>query len=387
MDPLIPGLAARLMGSIIIFFTVFARRFSYYLVSLREAFVFVLAAASYYPVRAKKMFVRVLMYRGGFFNKSPRFGFAALISTTTFSLMLIPAIKPLDDSKVISDVIAAGQTISASSTTVLAASPSVGTEGSSASLRTEIATHVVAPGETLSSIAETYLVSVEGLRYVNGLGNDLIRPGDELTIPPVDGLIHTVNEGDTLASIGSTYNVPQQAIADFNSLEEPFVLHSGDELVIPDAQIPAPKPVVSDLASATEPANSGLVLQTTAVAANAGSGHFIMPANATLTQYFWWGHTAIDLANSCGTPIVASDSGTITFAGWWAGGGGNSIWIDHGNGYVTRYAHMSAFERTGGSVNRGDVIGYIGSTGRSTGCHVHFVVEQNGRPINPLSVL
>ena len=114
------------------------------------------------------------------------------------------------------------------------------------------------------------------------------------------------------------------------------------------------------------------------------SGSMSLPSGGRLTQYFSWYHPAVDIAEKCGTPITAADSGVIIFAGWWVGGGGNSIWVDHGNGYVTRYAHLSGFARSSGAVSKGEVIGYIGATGRAYGCHVHFVVERNGRAVNPL---
>lgn len=336
-------------------------------------------------VRVKKYMIRLLMFRGGIFYHTPRLGLTAIVSTAAFSLFVFPAVQPMSESRAISAVLAKQPSLIGSSTVLAATQTTLATK-SGKSIRSEVIDHQVASGETLSSIAELYLVSVEGLKFVNNLNDDMLHPGDTLSIPPVNGLIHKVVEGDTISSLATLYNVPQQAIADFNALEDPFILHGGDELIIPDAQIPVKKVVpVQTYYAATQP-STGLTLQTTAVTP-LGTGGFVMPTSAVLSQYFWWGHTAIDLAGSCGTPIVASDSGTITFAGWWNGGGGNSIWVDHGNGYVTQYAHMSGFERTGGTVARGEVIGYIGTTGRSTGCHLHFMVLRNGIPIDPLGVL
>ena len=87
-------------------------------------------------------------------------------------------------------------------------------------------------------------------------------------------------------------------------------------------------------------------------------------------------------------PIWASESGVVTFAGWWSGGGGYSVWIDHGNGYVTQYAHMSRISvSVGQAVARGEQIGNTGATGLAFGNHLHFNVLLNGRLVNPLSVL
>ncbi len=381
-DPLIYSLAKPFSQTIYRFLVSFSYRFISYFGLLVTLVLNIGRLINFQIMHFKKSLVRSLVHRGSFFKHSPRLGLTAVMSTTTFSLIIMPAIQPLTNTLPNRNINA----LSDQSVNVIAVNnPIVSTEKTSRSLRMEVTTHTVQGGDTLSTIAEMYLVSTEGLKYVNNLTSDFIKPGEQLTIPPVGGLIHTVKSGDTLVALSDLYKVPTQAIADFNSLEEPFTLHNGDELVIPDAQIPQPKPVIPVYVAAKPQPASGLILETNVD--NLGTGGFIMPTQAVLSQYFWWGHTAIDLAGSCGTPITASDSGTITFAGWWAGGGGNSIWIDHGNGYVTKYAHMSAFERTGGTVNRGDVIGYIGSTGRSTGCHLHFMIYSNDVPLDPLSVL
>ena len=119
------------------------------------------------------------------------------------------------------------------------------------------------------------------------------------------------------------------------------------------------------------------------------SGKLVWPASGKLTQYFVWYHKAIDIANRASPNILAADSGRVTVAGWPDGGGyGNRVLIDHGNGYQTLYAHLSrVYVLPGQSVNRGDAIGQMGSTGRSTGIHLHFEVIVGGGSINPLSVL
>lgn len=99
----------------------------------------------------------------------------------------------------------------------------------------------------------------------------------------------------------------------------------------------------------------------------------------------WWGHTGVDLVNNCGVPIVAPNSGTISFVGWMDNIGGNMIYLNHGGGYQTRYAHLSGFNsHHGQSVSQGQVIGYVGTTGLSTGCHLHYEVLLNGIFIDPL---
>jgi murein DD-endopeptidase MepM/ murein hydrolase activator NlpD len=104
--------------------------------------------------------------------------------------------------------------------------------------------------------------------------------------------------------------------------------------------------------------------------------------------YYGYFHGADDFGAGCGTPIVAADSGSVEYAGWHAGGWGNTVWLDHGNGYKSRYAHMSAVAVSSGQgIAKGQVIGYVGATGLAYGCHLHFEILLGGAQINPDSVL
>jgi murein DD-endopeptidase MepM/ murein hydrolase activator NlpD len=120
------------------------------------------------------------------------------------------------------------------------------------------------------------------------------------------------------------------------------------------------------------------------------SSGFIWPVSGPVTSGFGWRwgrmHEGIDIGAACGTPIRAAASGTIVYAGW-MDGYGNIIIIDHGGGMGTAYGHQSAIYVGGGSVSQGQTIGAVGSTGHSTGCHLHFEVRVNGTPVNPLSYL
>jgi len=115
-------------------------------------------------------------------------------------------------------------------------------------------------------------------------------------------------------------------------------------------------------------------------------GRFVWPAQGTITTYFWQYHPGIDIANSEGTPEVAADAGAVVFAGW--GSYGLYVEIDHGNGFHTVYGHMSAVTvRAGEAVGPGGEVGLMGSTGRSTGPHLHFEIRYRGTPQNPLDFL
>lgn len=123
-----------------------------------------------------------------------------------------------------------------------------------------------------------------------------------------------------------------------------------------------------------------------------GNGRLLLPVQGVFTSEFGWRinpvlgtkelHTGLDIGAGCGTPVYASGAGTIIQAGW-IGGYGNAIWVDHGGGVVTTYNHMQGYAKRGGSVGRGELIGYVGTTGLSTGCHMHWEVRVNGAPVNP----
>lgn len=249
--------------------------------------------------------------------------------------------------------------------------------------RTEAITHEVRPGETLSSIGRLYKISTDALKYVNSVGdNDILSVGQKLTVPPIQGVFYKVKSGDTCDSIGKQFEVASQAILDFNYIDSCSLLAVGKELVIPDAKIPAPQIAAPIVPQVVAPSYSKFV------DANPKSGWCIWPTSARIiTQNFSFYHNGLDIATPWGTmpPIYACGNGTVTRSGWDPFGLGLHIVIDHGNGYQTVYGHMSKLNvGVGRDVDKGDVIGVMGNTGRSTGPHVHFIVKYNGVPQNPL---
>lgn len=258
----------------------------------------------------------------------------------------------------------------------------------------EIITHVVADGETISSIAERYGLKPTTILWENDLTEtSKIKPGQELRILPVDGVRHKVARGETVYSIGKKYGLDGsqvQMIVDypFNEFlnDETFELVVGQYLMVPEgvkvvAALPAASTTytgITTYGSFTPDAGTVSAL-----------GSFIWPASGRITQGYSFYHKAIDIANHAGGPILAADAGTVTIAGWVDSSGyGNRVVLDHGNGYVTLYAHMSVVQVViGQRVKRGDVLGQMGSTGRSTGTHLHFEIRQGGALLNPLSFL
>ena len=251
--------------------------------------------------------------------------------------------------------------------------------------RSETVDYKVESGDTLSSIAQKFGISTDTLKWTNDLSGDQIKPGQTLKILPVSGVSHIVKEGDSLESVAKKYSAEQQAIVDFpfNDVPDDFTLKVGQVLIIPDGSPP-------EKAAPKRPQPQYLAQGPSSPAFSApGGGQFIWPAGGTLTQYFAWYHPGIDIASRSAPGIAASDGGTVVMAGWPDGQGyGNRVVLDHGNGYRSMYAHLSnVYVSVGETVSRGQLIGQMGSTGRSTGTHLHLEIHYNGVPVNPLAIL
>lgn len=247
--------------------------------------------------------------------------------------------------------------------------------------------YAVQPGDTISTIAVNFGVSVNTILWENDLNAySLIRPGNKLVILPVSGVSHKVARGDTLDAIASKYGVDSNAIMEANKLASAEMLSIGQKIFVPGGKKihyassrPASKvSAVSIIKDLFKPQDLK----------NMASNKLAWPAaGARMTQYFSWRHHGLDIANKTGTPIYACDSGTVEVAGWGIGYG-NQIVVDHGGGRKSRYAHLSKFYvKKGETVKRGEAIAAMGSTGRSTGPHLHFEYIINGIKYNPLNYL
>jgi murein DD-endopeptidase MepM/ murein hydrolase activator NlpD len=250
--------------------------------------------------------------------------------------------------------------------------------------RDKIIEYTVAAGDTVSSIAEKFGISQDTIRWQNNLATKAsIKVGQTLQILPVTGVSHKVVKGDTVYSIAKYYNTSPQAIVDFpyNTFanDETFELAIGQVIIVPDGVKPAETVYWSPIAVTQKTPNAGTVV---------ASGVFVWPVGGTITQRFVWYHQGIDIANSAAPDVLAADAGTILVPPFMYGGYGNYVIINHGNGYTTLYGHLQRIYVTSGqTVKRGDAIGKMGSTGRSTGTHLHFEVARNGVKLNPLDVL
>ncbi|HEY64046.1 MAG TPA: M23 family metallopeptidase [Caldilineae bacterium] len=246
--------------------------------------------------------------------------------------------------------------------------------------------YVVAPGDTLTGIAEKFGISVDTVKWANDLelNPDLLRVGQELVILPVSGVYHVVEEGDTLEKIARKYKVTPETIVNYKpnglkSVDDP--LPRDKVLIIPGGEKPWVPPYVSAYSGPIPPAS------------RKGTGRFVWPVSGRITALFGQIvqgkiHKGLDIGAWTGAPVIASDSGYVAFAGWDRTGYGNLVIINHGNGYVTYYAHLSKiFVKRGDSVAQGQRIGSVGSTGNATGPHLHFEIRYHNIHRNPLGFL
>lgn len=247
-------------------------------------------------------------------------------------------------------------------------------------------THTVARGETPNGIADRYGIQAETILGGNprlSEESSLLQVGTELIILPIDGVLHDVQPGDTLESLSLQYGIPVEEIIAYeqNNLEFPYRLQPDTQIMVPGA--------VRELFVWTPPDLSSVggtsIEGGNVVPLVVGTGTFIYPVNSrSFTQYFWYGHPGIDIGLPEGSPVYASDTGTVTFAGWNVYGYGNLIVVNHGNGFETFYAHLSSFNVVPGQiVFQGNVIGGTGNTGNSSGPHIHFEIRINNNRDNP----
>ena len=263
----------------------------------------------------------------------------------------------------------------------------VQTENSPAQIatsRTSVETYTVKEGDTLGKISLRFHLSISTILAANGLSlRSTLHLGDVLKILPQDGILYTVKRGDTLSRIAQNFGISVKDITSSNQLADSASLKVGVEILLPGAtQVAAPsaiarKPVgVKDIISNTS----------TTKPSAAKSAGWVWPTNwHVITQYYSWKHTGIDVDGDYSTYSIAAHDGVVSYTGW-RNGYGLTVEVDHGNGLKTRYGHNSKiYVSTGDVVTAGERMAQTGTTGRSTGTHLHFEVILNGKFQNPLS--
>jgi len=270
--------------------------------------------------------------------------------------------------------------------------------------RTDVITYTVKKGDTLFEIAENFGIKPETVLFSNyevlGDNPHILSPEMILNILPVDGAYYQWKKGDSLGSIASYYNTDQEGIIEYsgNNLDL-TTLENENNGIIPGTMVIIP--------GGTRPIKDwgppAITRQNPASARFYGAGHcgavysgaigtgsFVWPTvSRSVTGYTYSGiHPAVDIGGAMGNAIFAADSGVIVYSGWSDFGYGNLIVIDHGNGFQTAYAHLSTLAVTcGQSVFQGGFIGGMGSTGNSSGPHLHFELMYNGAKLNPLDYI
>lgn len=273
--------------------------------------------------------------------------------------------------------------------------------------RRDILRYTVQAGDTLFGIAALYGLTPESLLWANfdALQDNphLLKPGMELNIPPVNGIVYTAEAGDTVESIAEKYKSTVDAIYqdgyEWNQLKPGQQPKVGAVIIVPGGSREFKSwaltqaenaPVATTSAGVPVANNSNAGFCKDVPAGLVGTGTFVWPADqhwVSGNNYAPW-HPALDIAAHLGDPIYASDNGVVVYAGWNTWGYGNLVVIDHGNGWQTWYAHNSALYVTcGQNVFQGTTIAAAGSTGRSTGPHLHFETRFNGTLPNPFNVL
>jgi len=252
----------------------------------------------------------------------------------------------------------------------------------SSKIRTGIETYVVQEGDSLGKISLRFNLSISTILTANNLSlKSTIRPGDEIKILPEDGILYSVRSGDTLSRIAEKYKIEAADINTSNQLDASAPLKIGMQLLLPGA---------TEIAIATAPIKRVPVgiksIIAPAPTTKSTGSNWVWPTNwHVITQYYGWRHTGIDIDGDYSTFSIAAHEGVVSFTGW-RNGYGLTVEMDHGNGLKTRYAHNSKiYVSKGDVVAAGGRLAQTGTTGNSTGTHLHFEVLLNGQFQNPLS--
>jgi murein DD-endopeptidase MepM/ murein hydrolase activator NlpD len=249
----------------------------------------------------------------------------------------------------------------------------------------KVTDYVIKNGDTLWNVANEFDLDVNSLFGCNKISEtDVLKVGSTIRVPNQDGIFVTIKAGQTVKGLAAEYSIYEETILSANVLSNDAVLVKGQEIFLPGAKV---------MAFVETPKGRKAVVKEKV---NATRG-FGWPVVGKISSPFGWRrdpvrggrdfHTGLDIRAPRGRQVVASSAGKVVHSGW-MGGYGKTVVIQHPGGITTLYAHCSKLlVRAGANVRRGERIALVGSTGRSTGNHVHFEVRKGGSPTNPLKVL
>ena len=244
----------------------------------------------------------------------------------------------------------------------------------------DFAVHTVAQSETLSEISEIYGVKTDTIMWANGISNaNRLRAGQQVSVPPIDGISYKVGSNDTVSAISKKYNIASDVIIAHNELDGDK-LRKGERIFLPGAE-----PVYEAAPRIAQASGNYIQRDLTPSTAGPSVGRvFIFPTIGRITQGYRAGHYALDIANRASPTIWAAGAGTVTKIKYSNIGYGNHLVVDHGGGLQTLYAHFASINvSVGDSVDQGTPLGVMGTTGRSTGIHLHWEVMSGGVKQNP----
>lgn len=234
--------------------------------------------------------------------------------------------------------------------------------------------YCVRPGDNLWNISRSYHVDLQTLMLCNNLDSkSVLRVGQTLKLPSAQGQVHIIRQGETLWDIARRYNINLNQLQQLNPDKKASNLKIGDQI-----NLPRTTARIAVAGSSIQPSRS---IRT----------RFAWPIKGTITSTYGWRssgyHHGLDVAGDLGDPVRASTGGVVSFTGN-MGLYGNTVMIDHTGGMQTLYAHLQTIRvQSGDRVMRGDIIASVGSTGRSTGPHLHFEIRQGNERFDPLAYL
>ncbi len=262
-------------------------------------------------------------------------------------------------------------------------------------------TYTVSVGDSVFGIAKDFNLKPETVLWANydqlKDNPDMLSPGMVLNIPPVNGVLYKWTEGDSLEGVAGKFQAKPEDITNYSGNHLDLIdpeIKPGQMVMVPDGKrefvqwiIPTiPRGAAGVSKSVYGPGACNGTYENGAM----GSGFFVWPSiqHKLSGNDYWSGHLGIDIAGGLGDPVYAADSGVVVFSGWTTAGYGNMIMIDHGNGWQSLYGHLnSTVAGCGANVARGQLIGWLGSTGNSTGPHLHFEIRLWGGFVNPWTQL